>query len=385
MADKFHRKPFDEGTLVKLELLKLYIKSWLPVFIEKKEIFWKDIYIYDFFAGSGMDTKGLFGSPLIILNELRNYCQKISERNIKVNILINEIEKDKVKVLNERIQDFIEECRTRKSFDCCKDCQTNNKCPFNFQITSKDFKELFQEIYPTIKATSNLPRFMFIDQFGIKQVTHTIFKQLTDLSRTDFLFFISSSFVRRFAELEEFKKYLKVNKTEFDSSQPEHCHRIILKYYQDQISSKLYFLAPFSIKKSANIYGLIFGSNNPLGLEKFLDAAWSLDKNTGEANFNIDNDRIIKTQQLSLFPEDNVIKKVDVFEKNLIEWLKNDYRSNVEIYLFTLANGMQKKHTKEVLKKNESRIIVESDMQIKKGSYYLEYNPKKLIKIKYNE
>jgi hypothetical protein len=64
MGDNFHKKPFDEGTLIKLELLRLYIKSWLPVFIEKKEILWKEISIYDFFAGSGMDSVGNYGNPL---------------------------------------------------------------------------------------------------------------------------------------------------------------------------------------------------------------------------------------------------------------------------------------------------------------------------------
>ncbi len=47
MADKFHIEPFDEGTLVKLELLKLYVRSWLPVFMSKKDVYWKDIFIYD--------------------------------------------------------------------------------------------------------------------------------------------------------------------------------------------------------------------------------------------------------------------------------------------------------------------------------------------------
>jgi len=385
MTDNFHKKPFDESTLIKLELLRLYVKSWLPVFIEKKEIHWNEIFIYDFFAGSGMDTVGNFGSPLLILNELRNYCQSIVDKKLKVKILINEFDQDKIKILQTKISNYFTDCRSKNEFNCCEKCSTENNCPFQIRIESKDFKILFDEIYPSILASSKLPRFMFIDQFGIKHVTQEIFQKLTALTRTDFLFFISSSFVRRFTELDEFNKYLKLSREQFDASQPEHCHRIILNYYQSQISNKSYYLAPFSIKKSANIYGLIFGSNNPLGMEKFLDAAWSLDKNTGEANFNIDNDRIVKTQQLSFFPEDNVIQKVDIFEKNLLDWLKKSERDNVEIYLFALTNGMQKKHAKDVLKKHEKRLIISSKEPIKKGSFYLDYRPTKFIKIKINE
>jgi len=88
MADMFHIEPFDEGTLVKLELLKLYVRSWLPVFMSKKDVYWKDIFIYDFFSGAGMDSKGKPGSPLIILNELKGYCPSIVEKGLKVNLVV---------------------------------------------------------------------------------------------------------------------------------------------------------------------------------------------------------------------------------------------------------------------------------------------------------
>jgi len=147
--------------------------------------------------------------------------------------------------------------------------------------------------------------------------------------------------------------------------------------------SSEYFLAPFSIRKGANIYGLIFGSNNPVGMEKYLDAAWSLDKNTGEANFNIDNDKIL-SGQLSFFPEDNVVKKVDIFERNLLQWLKEE-RTNEEVYLFTLMNGMRKTHTTEILKGNISCLKITSADKIRNSYFYLGYKPEKHIKIKNNE
>ncbi|MFO7903844.1 MAG: hypothetical protein R6U98_14365, partial [Pirellulaceae bacterium] len=49
-------------------------------------------------------------------------------------------------------------------------------------------------------------------------------------------------------------------------------------------------LYPFTLKKGANIYGLVFGSKHPLGVEKFLDLAWSKNEINGEANFDIDKD-----------------------------------------------------------------------------------------------
>jgi len=384
MARKFHIQPFDEGTLVKLELLKLYIRSWLHVFISAKEVFWKDIYIYDFFSGAGTDSKGKPGSPLIILNELRGHCPAIIEKGLKVRLLFNEPKSDVLDNLKKKVSDFFVECRAKSEFQCCDKCSTDDNCPFIVKIEQNEFKPLFLEIYPYMERKPSLPRFMFLDQFGIKEITENIFKKLTSLNRTDFLFFISSSFVRRFSELEEFSQYLKVEKEDFDESRPGHCHRIILEYYKKMVKNPDYYLAPFSIRKVANIYGLIFGSNNPRGMEKFLDAAWAIDKNTGEANFNIDNDKIIDGQ-LSIFPDENKIKKVDLFERNLLQWLTEEERTNEEIYFFTLSSGMRKTHAMDILRKNVSSLKITTTDKIRKGYFYLGYKPDKHLKIKKNE
>lgn len=36
-ADRFHDRPFDEGTLTKLQIFQLYAREWLPVFLSKPE------------------------------------------------------------------------------------------------------------------------------------------------------------------------------------------------------------------------------------------------------------------------------------------------------------------------------------------------------------
>lgn len=388
MKDDFYKKGFDEGTKVKLELLRIYIQSWLPVFVDAKNIYWKKIYIYDFFAGEGMDGEGKFGSPLMVLNELVKKCQTITEKGISVKIVLNEKKKSKIKLLTRRINEFIIACRKKSRFKCCVNCIDSNKCPFEIEYSNEDFKTFFNSIYPSMIRKSELPRFMFIDQFGIKQVSADIFEKLTSLKRTDFMFFISSSFLRRFADLPDFKSYFGLNKHEFQKVRPEHSHRIVLDYYKNLLlNSKRYYLSSFSIKKGANIYGLIFGSNNPLGMEKFLNAAWRIDKNTGEANFNIDKDRIITTKQLSFFEEDNKIQKVDLFERNFTEWLKENERTNEEVYLFTLENGMTTKHAVKILKQLDSRNIlkINSTDSIKEGSYYIRYSSNKKLKFEINE
>src|SRR5690606_28512521 len=84
MVDNFHNKPFDEATKLKLEIFGECFREWLPVFIHNPSI--SRIYIYDFFAGSGKDCDGNYGSPLILLNEAKGdgckVCASLGSKEI---------------------------------------------------------------------------------------------------------------------------------------------------------------------------------------------------------------------------------------------------------------------------------------------------------------
>ncbi|CAC9975475.1 hypothetical protein FLAPXU55_03188 [Flavobacterium panici] len=211
---------------------------------------------------------------------------------------------------------------------------------------------MFLDLYPKMIIHDSLPKLMILDQFGIKEITNEIFKKLISFKRTDFIFFISSSFVRRFNELPEFKSYLTITKENFEDSKPFHSHKVVFEYYKSLVDTN-YMLAPFSIKKGINIYGLIFGSNHTLGLEKFLKVGWKINPHTGDANYNIDEEKIVDGQ-LSVFEEQNTIKKLGVLECMLRDLILNKRETSLyKIYLCTLDFGCLPKHCNEVLKKLE--------------------------------
>lgn len=329
MSKDIHSKPFNDGTLIKLEIFREYLKSWLPTFIKDKKHQWKEMRVIDFFAGEGKDIVNNYGSPLIILDELAVYSDEIYEKSIDLKLLFNEFNSRKLEILKSNVKNF-----------------PNNG--FEIIYKNKDFKQLFEEVYPVLKKNENVPRLIFLDQYGIKQITEDVFKRLAALKRTDFIFFISSSFVRRFSELPEFKKYLEVSKQDFIESKPFHSHRVVFNYYKSLLNDD-YFLAPFSIKKGTNIYGLIFGSNHTLGIEKFLNICWKINPTTGDANYNIDEERIAEGE-VSLFEEFNIPKKLSVFEnmlKNLI--LDQNIITNYQAYKFTLDFGCLPKHCSTIL------------------------------------
>jgi len=380
MAKDIHEKAFGDGTKTKLELVRLYIREWLPVFFKHHSITWKEIEIYDYFAASGTDTEGNYGSPLILLEELTVYCLETISKNIKVRLIVNDYDKNKIAKLETNIKAVLEKCRKGAH---CVECKKSNRPPFEIQIENRDFSEFFNSKFLTLKENTSIPRFMFIDQYGMKFVTPELFKKLTGLERTDILFFISSSHVKRFAEQKEFQHYLKISRQVFDENKPAHVHRVISDYFKSQKpAGKEYYLSSFSLKKESNpnIYGLIFGSNHPLGIEKFLNVAWKIDKNTGEADYNIDNDGILEGK-ISLFPEDNVIRKLDKFKTDLLQYMSQP-RTNKDVYIFSLESGISIKKSNDILKsleKDGKLNIVGIDRQ--KGAFYLSFNHKKEISI----
>lgn len=347
----FHNTEFDNGTLIKLHVFKEYLKAWLPVFIKKDNPYWKKIFIYDFFAGEGKDGEGNSGSPLIIIDELRSFCKDIKSKEIQLKVVLNEFDKKKKDKLLESSYDYLEKCRKLDDAKFyCPSSNNDNECVFQLIIENNDFKEFFQGIYSTMIRYPKFPRLMFLDQFGIKQIDSDIFGKLISLDRTDFIFFISSFHARRFVELPEFKKYLDISKSDFDDTKSYQCHRVIFDYYKSQLpSDKEFYLAPFSIKKGANIYGLIFGTHHKLGIEKFLRICWKINPNTGDANFDIDNEKI-DPQSPKLFAEFEIPSKLELFSKNLEEKiLHSDLKTTSDIYTFTFDMGCLPIHANKVL------------------------------------
>jgi three-Cys-motif partner protein len=377
MTTDIHSKSFDEGTRIKLELFKLYLKSWIPVFIERNE---KSIEIHDFFAGEGTDALGIWGSPLIILDSLKPYCSKLIN---KTNLLIhfNDVSKKKIALLENKVKEKLIVCSESKMYGFCNNTNSKSNCPFQIEFNHKDFSDIFSEKYLDFKLTPKTPRFIFLDQYGIKQVNTEVFKQLTCLDKTDFMFFISTSHIMRFKEMPEFKKYIE--NIEFSEKKPSECHRVIYEYYKSKLNGKDYFLGQFSIKKNSNYYGIIFGSNNHLGLKKFLDAAWKIDPHTGETNHDIDGDPIRHGQTtLDLFGDgtQNQVKKLVVFENELKKFL--EYRkSNKDIYRFALEKGICISKTNDILRSLEQKNLITFFGERRKGAFYLDNTPDKKIYI----
>ena len=348
MAKNINSKAFDEATKLKLEIFGESFEEWLPVFIHDR--YTSSVYIFDFFAGSGTDAKNNLGSPLILLNVAKGENQKYCKKTDKpIRFFFNEGQTRKSNKLQNNTDAFIKQCEIENN------C---SKCIYDYHILNYDFKELFSNLsLKKIFENGNIAKFVLLDQYGFSQINEGVFKQLISFPKTDFIFFISSSFINRFKEHPYTKQHIDTSKIAFENKKPNEIHRAVASFFKSLIpDDKEYYLHHFSIKKGANYYGLIFGSNHTLGMEKFLKVCWKHDALSGEANYNIDNNWEEGTL-FSLLGEnvkkDTVSKQI----KKLI--LSGEIKDNKNGLKYALLNGCEPKLFTNVVIDLKKRNLIE--------------------------
>jgi three-Cys-motif partner protein len=340
-ADDFHNRPFDEGTLTKLQIFELYTREWLPVFLSPERPPHKELHLFDFFAGPGTDSSGVPGSPLRILRQLQEYRALSGWRSVRVHVHFFDESPKKIKRLEESI--------SRSGLDL------TNITP---DIRPLSFDQSFMEC-ASLLANSNSAKLLFIDQCGVDEVTSDVFRKLVNSPTCDFLFFLSSSTLHRFRDHPAIKQKI-VRPNDY-----YHVHRAALDYYRGLLPvGQRYFLAPFSIKKGSNIYGLIFGSAHARGMDKFLQVAWQSDSISGEADFDIGRDNI-RPDELLLPLAEMRPSKIAAFEAELEHLLRGGRLGNeIDVMQVCFDYGVKRQHAQSVLNKLKREGIIDLDFRV---------------------
>ncbi len=328
-------RPYPESTLTKLQIFELYVKSWLPVFLAKETSRFRELHIFDFFAGSGTDSNGVFGSPLRILQQLRAYEDLPGWGTRGVHCHFFDKIAWKIKKLDVNVK------------------QNDLEIPgVTLDIRRILFTSAFKESRPVL-ANKNAAKLVFIDQYGVGQVTDDVFENLIRYPTCDFLFFISSSTLNRF------RGHRAIQQRIPPLADYYHVHRAVYEHFRSLCHDANYFLSPFSLKNGPNIYGIIFGSGHPLGMDKFLQIVWKKDAIAGEANFDIDRENIDPGAP-TLFREMSQANKVNAFEQDLELRLRNGQMSNeLDVIRLCFEHGVTRQHAKPVLMKLKEEHIID--------------------------
>lgn len=365
MGRAFHDKPFDTGTKIKLEIFRRYVRKWLPVFLTKPKIQkqrYSRVNIYDLFSGPGHDKIGVSGSPLIVLEEIRSYCkfceeQGILKAGIPFRMVFNDIDKDNIEKLKQVLQ----------INRCPREC-----CTYEFNIGP--FSEALGKYLPEMRNPDEA-NLVILDQRGVGEVTPAIVQALVGCGSTDVLFFISTSALRRFAAQPEMQNKFDIPLDLSKIEENDTIHRFICHHFRDELAGTGIELAPFSLKKGPNVYGVIFASAHLSGLERFLSVCWKIDPTTGEANFNIDDDPAYANQGV-LFKEPGRMTKADRFDRDMLEFIALRSPTNPALYRFCLEQGFPAAKANESLRRLQKtgklRVLNALDGDpARKGSYYL--------------
>jgi three-Cys-motif partner protein len=357
-----HDEPFDENTITKLEIFEDYASAWIPTFVMMQV---PEICIFDFFAGTGYDKNGVAGSPIRTLEKILDQKGNLFQKNVTVNLFLNEFKKEKFEQLKIACQEFLEK---------------NKGLEFKVKVQylNEDFELLFPKLLPRIKKH---PSLVYLDQNGIKFLSDKYFLELEKTKQTDFLYFVSSSYFWRFGDKEEFQMHLDIDMAEAKKQKYSYIHKSITEQIRHKLpnDSKLK-LYPFSLKKGANIHGIIFGASHPRAVDKFLGISWKRNEVNGDANFDIDEDN--SKDQMDLFAGKKMTK-IEGFKNEIKELvLTGQICNNRDLIEYTHSQGHIPKHSADCLKelKKDNKITYDSSSPL--VTYENVYKKKRLISYK---
>ena len=359
MGKDLHKKPFGKETIAKLEIFEDYADAWLPAFVMSGS---RRVAIFDFFAGQGYDVDGVPGSSIRILETIKGQIANIKSNGTKVDLHLNEFKKKKYEALRSACLQFLE-------------ANPDLTRIINLYYYNEDFDAAFSMLLPMI---GGMPSLVYLDQNGIKALSPKYFAELERKPKTDFLYFVSSSYFWRFGESDEFRSHIDFDIAKAKLDPYQFIHRQVIEHIRLSLpSGSNLMLYPYSIRKGTNIHGIIFGSSHYLAVDKFLRIAWKRNEVNGEANFDIDDDAS-KTQP-DLWGQKR-LTKLERFEKKVEEEVKSGrITTNADALLYSYSQGHLGSHAAAVLRsmKKQKQISYEGALPLVTYESVLKY--KKII------
>lgn len=357
---------------VKVKLLKTYLERYLNILTASEYI--DDIFLYDLFCGEGIYENNGKGSPIVILEEIKNiYFQHKAKGNQikKFNCHFNDIEKSKIEKLKSEVI-------SRK---------LHYPAIGELHYTEIDYKELIKSVAKEIGSFNKERAFIFIDPYGYKDISIMDIKSLLGSEKSEVLLFLPTQFMFRFEEkgtpqsLINFIDELIPNEKWPRSNTGLDFINQLTEAFRRSLGEK-YFVDSFIISRERNqFFCLFFFTSHIFGFNKMLESKWKIDEEEGRG--------WVYQQNNDLFSQVEKKPNIFKFEKKLIEFLTVE-RTNSEVFSYTLKCGHLPSHTVEVLRKIQAK----GRLQVKKydgtnarrSSFYINYvnwkiNPEK-VKIK---
>ena len=338
----------------KVKLLGDYLYKYISIISNDR--YTEKINLYDLFCGPGLYDDGGEGSPLVILRKINNSFQASYTKTPKIDCYFNDYSEDKITALRSTVK--------------------NNKKYQNkygsTKYASVDYLNMIENLPQHIPTQKNQKSFVFIDPYGYKEVRASHIKSILSSKNSEVLLWLPTQHMYRFSDngtpesLHKFTEELTDYRKWKESDSVWKFINQLKNGFRNFLGSEI-FVDTFTIQKEPQtVFCLFFFTSHIKGYEKMLETKWNIDTEFGQGWEYSGNTP-------TLFAE----HKTNALAEKLVSYLK-DYRSNGDLYNFTLEHSYLPKHTYEILMDWQecSMITIEEyeGTRANKNAFYLNYD-----------
>ena len=329
--------PIKNHTRVKHEILKEYLKAWVPILGQTNP---RIVYI-DGFSGPGVYEEEEPGSPTISLQCGLMHADVISE----MTFMFIEKREDRINKLESHIADF--------------------EIPphFNISVVQGKFEGEIESVLNHLndQGLKLAPTFAFVDPFGFKGLPINLLHRILEHRSTEVFTNIQVDSVNRWKDhtkekIREHVQQLFGGEIPVPKDQNARMHDHLRDVYKDRLGEQAEFVRSFRMLDSTDrpLYDLFFASNNDRGHEEMKKAMWNVDPS---GNFRFSD--AVDGGQTVLFDEEPAPQLLD----NMLDKYGNRGRIRAgEIERWVLdETAFLRKHKTKALEKGEEE-----------GAFYVE-------------
>ena len=252
----------------KHRLLASYLACWLPILGSH----YKNLLIFDGFAGPGKYTGGEDGSPSIILDAVAKFHP--DQRGTRVHCIFVESDPDRFESLRAVI----------------------NALPLPGSVAvhpvQGEFAKHVQPVLQSIKKRQTrrqtVPSFFVIDPFGIKGVPFQFFSSLLALDKSELLFSFMWESIERFNSTPEFAPYMRelMGNDDWRGLSGDNLKAFVYDCFEARLrATGAKYVLVFDLWNGGNhVYSLFFATKGVKGCDVMKQAIWKVDP-TGSYSF----------------------------------------------------------------------------------------------------
>lgn len=356
----------------KVELFQKYLGTYLNILERATGI--NHLKFFDLYAGEGVYADGGKGSPVAIMETIKDHYFSNGKNCIAIDVYLNDPGESEVEPGLRKIERVQQAIRTIYRPSTVK-----------VHYGARGYTEILVDVKQQVsRLHANERCIVFIDPWGYKDIRPEDLTELMLNGRTEVLLFLPTADMHRFADrslsdeefpggrpLRQFLQALYGNSLPDSSTSLAFADSLLKRF---RLLPDIQFADKFTLERDKGRYFcLYFFTSHPLGLQKMVEAKWAMDEKNGRG-FTLPD------PQGSLFDGPQHSEYPDLVRAEL---LKSGGMTNAELKMFGLQMGFLPKHTKELLEQwdNQGIIAVEALDELPVKGYYLD-NATRRIKIK---